>query len=138
MMDINNEKVTKRAYGLHKSSAKQRDIAFHFTYEEWVTWWATDERYKLRGNSADSLVMGRKGDRGPYAPENCLPLTRRDNSMSSAGRVRAVSTPKGNFHSIAEAARQNGVNKFTAAHRVRHSRLGWSYTTSECGPPSLK
>lgn len=123
--NTNRDKKIKRAYDLHKSSAKQRGIEFNFTFERWLEWWQIDDRLSRRGTYKDCLVMGRYGDVGPYSFDNCYPTTKSENSR--LGNTRAVTTPEGDFISIAEAARQYGLSKEGAQRRVRRNSYGWRY-----------
>jgi len=55
-------------YAVQRRNAKRRNIKFEFTYEEWIHWWGDD--IVNRGKSKGQLVMARKGDTGPYHPDN--------------------------------------------------------------------
>ena|SRR5215831_4363505 len=60
--------------------AKKRGIPWHFTYESWWDWWEAKLGplwYHKRGRRKGQYVMARKGDAGPYSPENveCITVT---------------------------------------------------------------
>jgi len=80
-------------FGTQKQNAKQRGIEFQFTYEEWIKWWGSD--IDKRGRGKDNLVMARKGDTGPYHPDNVIKLPNKDNvSAGNAGKIVSKETCK--------------------------------------------
>lgn len=70
-------------------AAARRGIPFLFSFEEWWAWWQVDNRWARRGVRKDCLVMARKGDRGPYSPENVTCKTQHENRQESAELLRA-------------------------------------------------
>src|SRR5690242_18398441 len=63
-------KKARKAFSLHKQSAKGRHIKFLFSLEGWCLWWAQHlgpNWLELRGTTSGQYVMGRIGDKGPYA-----------------------------------------------------------------------
>jgi hypothetical protein len=58
-----------KQYNQQKVNAKHRNIEWQFTYDEWIEWWGED--IEKRGKKKGSLCMARKGDEGPYHPDNC-------------------------------------------------------------------
>jgi len=68
-------------YSNHKTAAGKRGIEWEFTFD---TWWAMWEpHWDKRGNGGDKLCMCRRGDRGPYSPENCRIDTNRNNILEA-------------------------------------------------------
>ena len=65
-------------YKSQENMAATRGIEWQFDFETWVDWWGKD--ISKRGRSADSLVMARIGDQGPYHPENVEKLTFKENA----------------------------------------------------------
>jgi hypothetical protein len=63
---------------MHKQHSRERGIEFLFDFETWVTWWGDD--FAKRGSGADDLVMARKGDEGPYHPDNVYKSTCSENA----------------------------------------------------------
>lgn len=58
----------KGKYSVQKRKAKQRKIAWDFSFD---TWWIMWEPYwENRGDSTGKYCMCRKEDTGPYSPEN--------------------------------------------------------------------
>ena len=55
---------------MQKISAKNRNIDWLFTFEEWIRWWGSD--IVNRGCRKGQLVMARKGDTGPYSSDNVI------------------------------------------------------------------
>jgi len=68
----------KDQYGKQRNQAKYRGIEWQFDYETWLEWWGED--IIKRGRTADSLVMARYDDNGPYSPDNCKKITQSENS----------------------------------------------------------
>lgn len=83
-----------RKYQMHydnaKFCAKERNIAWQFTYDEWVAWWGDD--IVNRGPYKHQLVMARNGDIGPYHPGNVHKKTASENCRE--GQVGRVDTPQ--------------------------------------------
>jgi hypothetical protein len=84
----------KRKFRMHKESAARRGIPFQFDYEEWVAWWERHlgpEWGQLRGNKLGQFAMCRKGDSGPYHPDNVMCLTVSENTrMAHVGRIQTT------------------------------------------------
>jgi hypothetical protein len=79
----NGTKVAKDRYAatprgkfiLQRKAAKQRGIDWLMTFEEWLAVWG--DMLPQRGRTG--LVMGRKGDAGPYSVENVDIITATEN-----------------------------------------------------------
>jgi len=56
-------------YKNQKQKAKQRGIAWLFTPESWWNFWQSSGKWDVRGKG-EGHCMARKGDVGPYSPEN--------------------------------------------------------------------
>lgn len=67
MFDV---KLAKRRYHAHKGVAKQRNVPFELSYDEWINIWLASDKYDLRGTGKGKYCMSRKGDIGPYAVNN--------------------------------------------------------------------
>lgn len=81
-----------KAFDDHRRNAKKRGIEFLFTLPEWWAWWQIDGRWEQRGMGRDALVMARRGDAGPYSPENVYCATHSENGRDvgpSGGRIAA-------------------------------------------------
>jgi hypothetical protein len=76
------ERRLRNAYASQRQSAEIRGIPFLFTFEQWSGWWLTDDRWSRRGRKAGQLQMGRKGNSGPYSPEN-VELTTKEQKQRS-------------------------------------------------------
>jgi hypothetical protein len=69
----------KNKYAYQKHRAKERNIEFKLTFEEWWQFWMNSGVYHLRGKKANQYVMGRIGDKGAYEVGNIYPTTVREN-----------------------------------------------------------
>ena len=72
------ENSERFAYSQQKHCAKQRDVSFLLSCEEWITWWGDD--FDKRGRGREDLVMCRYGDTGPYEIGNIYKATKSENS----------------------------------------------------------
>ena len=105
---------------------------------QWSEWWLRDDRWSRRGRKAGQLQMGRKGNSGPYSPDNVECATKEEKQKSQliahslalspeqraeiarkAGlsqrgekhwRARPVVTPLGTFVTITAAAEAHGID----------------------------
>ncbi len=66
-------------YASQRSVAKSRGIEWLFTFHTWLAWWGSD--LVLRGRGRADLCMARKGDVGPYSPENVMKVTVEENNI---------------------------------------------------------
>lgn len=66
------------AYNAQRGNAKEREIGFEITFDEWWTIW--EPHYHLRGRGTNSLCMARQGDVGPYKVGNVYICTHLGNS----------------------------------------------------------
>lgn len=145
------------AFRNQRNSARTRGIPFLFDFETWWAWWQEEDRWLKRGRRADHLVMARRGDVGPYSPDNviCITLSENSSQKSDEGREalrataaasniekprahlntrgdghprsQAVITPAGRFGSAALAAEHHGIARQTAAYKARIFADGWCY-----------
>jgi hypothetical protein len=75
-MDIRS---AKRKYASHKGQAKKRNIDWLFTFESWIHMWINSGKWEERGNKGHQYCMARKGDQGPYSPDNVIIKTTNQN-----------------------------------------------------------
>jgi len=70
-----------KKYHNQKVRAKKRSIDWHFTLDEWITWWGDD--ITKRGSKSGQLVMSRYKDEGPYHPDNVRKATVNENAIEA-------------------------------------------------------
>lgn len=145
-----------KAFQAHRDNSRRRGIAFEFDVFAWWAWWQIDDRWSNRGVGKGKFVMARKGDVGPYSPDNVVCIThgenieqicpeRRRRSMReawSSGRhkpnrlfekgerhpcSKPVLTPQGRFGNATEAAAAYGIVPRTAQIWAAKHRNGFSY-----------
>src|SRR6476660_2333550 len=148
------ERRLRAAYSNQKHSAKKLGIPFLFTFEQWSEWW--HELWSQRCRKAGQLQMGRKGNSGPFSPDNVEGATKEEKQKSQliahsfsvlspepraeiarkAGlsrrgakhwRARPVGTPLGTFVTITAAAEAHGIDQTYGSHLAREQRRGWRY-----------
>lgn len=83
------------AFLSHRQGAKRRGIPFRFSFYEWWAWWQIDDRWVQRGRGKDNLVMARRGDVGPYSPENVYCATTQQNFADADGAARSAASRDG-------------------------------------------
>ena len=71
-------------YRTHKNGAKQRNIPFLLTFEEWWNIWDQSGHWEERGPKKGQFVMSRYGDKGPYAVGNVFIQSQRGNHYDAA------------------------------------------------------
>ena len=117
------------AYASQRKAAENRGIDWQFTYEEWVNWWGDD--FDKRGKSSESLVMARKGDVGPYHPDNVDKKTAAENLAEgnnfmngryweTRGQSRAlkIKTPYGIFNTKKEFSEKTGISRYKLENNI--------------------
>lgn len=72
-------------YQKQMERAKARGVEWLFTFETWMEWWGAD--FERRGRGPNDLVMARKGDVGPYSPDNCVKQAHYDNFAEGRDRL---------------------------------------------------
>lgn len=82
------------AYRQQRNNALQRGIGWEFNVWQWWMLWQESGHWEKRGRGT-GYVMCRKGDTGPYSPDNVFIATARENSSKS--RHKKSSLPMGVF-----------------------------------------
>jgi hypothetical protein len=78
--------TTKRKFFAQRSQARKRGVDWQLSFEQWFAWWGDD--YARRGRGSDDLCMSRPGDTGPYALDNIVKKTNKENIQeSNCGKV---------------------------------------------------
>ena len=83
-MDIT---LAKQRYIEQKKRAKQRNIDWYFTFEEWCEVWNQSGKWHQRGVGRNTYVMARIGDVGPYSTENVKIILNADNIREAAPAI---------------------------------------------------
>jgi hypothetical protein len=78
--------------------AKDRGIAWEFSFDEWCRVWHESGKWARRGRAGDAYVMARFGDVGPYSPANVEIITLRQNSRDfQLNKTRRLSASAASF-----------------------------------------
>jgi hypothetical protein len=116
------------------------------------------------GRKAGQLQMGRKGDSGPYSPDNveCATKEQKQKAQSTAlsslspekraevfkkagllahrgekhWNARPVVTPLGTFVTVTAAAKAHGITQPHGSDLAREKRNGWRYLVDSPAPVS--
>src|SRR4029079_3303048 len=119
-------------YKGHKTSAKQRGVAFLLTFDEWWALWDTSGKWEHRGRETNCYVMARFGDEGPYKIGNVRICTSQENNseahkgkiVSNATRERlsALDSARGPITEKQREAVTRGRATFSARCRAARER----------------
>lgn len=63
-------KLAKARYKQQECQARNRKIEWLFTFETWWKMWEESGHWNERGRKIGQYCMARKGDIGPYSPDN--------------------------------------------------------------------
>lgn len=77
------------AYRNQWRSAELRSIPWEFNFRTWLDAWKASGKLTIRGRGKGKYAMGRKGDKGPYSPENVVFITNEENARDA--RLRSLS-----------------------------------------------
>lgn len=142
-MDKLKLKSMKKAYSRQKSNAKQRNIKWLFTFEEWMYKWIESGKWDERGRLKHQYVMCRYRDEGPYSYYNTRIDTADNNNIEAAytkwnghvpktrvrvkeGKGRPIGAGKHvtingkSYTSIQTAADELGLKRTTLSYRLKH------------------
>jgi hypothetical protein len=119
------------AYLNHKYRAKARGIEFKFSFDKWIDWWEDNlgpNWQQKRGSRPGKFVMARKGDKGPYHPDNveCILSEKNSKDTKINGRM-----PRGSKHHKAKLVEQQVLEIFNSSsgNKALAERFGVSITT---------
>ncbi len=77
-------------YHSQKERARQRGIPWLFTFDSWAQVWSDSGKWTQRGDGRGKYCMARRGDAGPYSPENCVITKWECNSYAAARKSGVV------------------------------------------------
>jgi hypothetical protein len=111
--------TAKRKYREQRTHAKSRCIDWQFTFEDWWAMWENSGKWYQRGRCKGQYVMSRKGDIGPYSPNNVdIKLHSENiieawtNSIKSVNTRAKMSTArKGKTQSTEHVAKRAAIRK---------------------------
>jgi hypothetical protein len=69
-------------YRDHRNSARQRQIRFALTFEQWLSIWSASGKFNLRGRKSGCFVMARFNDQGDYEIGNVEIVSHEANSSA--------------------------------------------------------
>lgn len=147
----------KRAYFYHRGNARQRNVPFLFTFEEWMDVWVKSGCLDERGARKGGFVMARIGDIGPYSKDNVKIIKHEDNCAerfahtpniwtkelvwvtngSISKRVRKDAIPDGWRVGRVEAAWNKGVKSGIFYDTTGHRWITNGVSNSWLAPGSL-
>ena len=99
----------KQKYRDQKRDARNRNIAFEISFDDWYQWWLLNGVDK-QTQASTNLCMCRSNDVGPYNLNNIYLGTRSENTKegwthrSHAFKFKKIQTPAGVFESKKAAA----------------------------------
>jgi hypothetical protein len=105
------------AFYLHRFNATGRKISFEFTYEQWVAWWEEQlgpDWFERRGPWRGCYVMARRGDVGPYHPDNVMCVLHSQNNgelLTAETRTQMSTAVRKRFSDPAEREKQSKIQR---------------------------
>jgi hypothetical protein len=129
--------LAKKRYNTQRWSAKDRNIEFKFTLEQWYDWWLSHgvdkETAPAEYCHSDRLEMCRYNDQGAYEPSNVYCATHkqnmkdRDATKFASKFHKRIRTEYGIFESRIQAARSIGVTPQTITNRLKNNPKEYYY-----------
>lgn len=74
-------RAAKQAYANQRKGAFRRGVEWRFAFDGWCRVWEESGKWGERGRTG--YVMARKGDVGPYSPDNVYITTVQENSRDA-------------------------------------------------------
>jgi hypothetical protein len=117
-------------YKAQIAAAKQRNLEWNLTFDEWYEWWGDD--IDNRGIKPDSLVMALHDKSRGFCLDNIYKITKAELTMkviqTGTKMMRPVHTPAGDFPSIASAGRHHGMQSMQVIYRINKPKhVDWYY-----------
>ena len=127
---VDKNKPQKR-YIQQKCQADHRGIGWLFTFDTWWKMWEESGKWNERGRKTGQYCMARKGDIGPYSPENVdIILVTKNSSDAHANNRVTYGTWKPNKEQIeAMRIRATGVKQSEETRKKKslaNKGKGWS------------
>lgn len=115
-----------KKYRQQMRNARERGIDWHFNLASWWRVWFVSGKWNQRGRGF-GYVMARKGDGGPYSPDNVYICQGAQNSADSYlfKPFHTRNLRKQGKHvavlgcSLADACRRHGIAYATVLHRIK-------------------
>lgn len=121
------------AYVHQRKNAEKRGIAWGFKFVDWWRIWEVSGKWPMRGRG-QGYCMARKGDTGPYSPDNVYICTVGQN-FSDSYLWKPYHQRKGRKHkhgiNISAESRRTGIPVGTIYARLRS---GWSIHSAISAP----
>lgn len=83
-------RIAKIKFRYQRSRARQRNIDWLLSFEEWYQWWQQTGHWEERGITSGKYVMSRYNDIGPYSLDNIFCQTRDDNSREANQKLKGI------------------------------------------------
>lgn len=116
-------KQMKKAYTRQKSNAKQRNIPWKFTFDEWRCKWEESGKWEQRGRQKHQYVMCRYNDEGPYSYFNTKIDTAKNNNIESAYYKWLGHVPKVKVKKYESRGRPFGTGKKVTINGKTYSSI---------------
>lgn len=107
---VEKVKILRRKFQEHKYNSDGRGIKFEFTFEGWVRFWKDSGKLHLRGAKKGKYVMARKGDTGPYSPDNVEIILYEDNLSDQIENINRSDQYRSKMSVIMKTTLQNRKN----------------------------
>jgi hypothetical protein len=116
---VQRKSTPRESFIDQRSRAKQRGIAWEFSYEQWLSVWEASGHWNDRGRGVDRYCMSRKGDVGPYSIDNVVIAPFCQNSSDHPNKKKNL--PMGVFQRVDRPSFQaqrriNGKNTWLGSY----------------------
>lgn len=116
-------KEMKKAYDRQKYNAKQRNIRWLFTFEEWRYMWESSGKWEQRGRKKHQYVMCRYNDEGPYSFYNTKIDTAANNNKEQSEIWHRENTRKEYIRIKETRGRPAGIGKSVTINGKSYSTI---------------
>jgi hypothetical protein len=126
---MTEEYILKNKFWNQRRRAKERNIEWQLTFDQWLSIWEQSGHLAQRGRTKGKYCMSRKGDTGPYSIDNVKIILFEQNNIdqhiyneTKIGKFNSkkVQTPLGIFESRKLASLAHNVNHDTMGYRIKH------------------
>lgn len=83
-------RIAKIKFRYQRARARQRNIDWLLSFDEWYSWWQSTGHWHERGITSGKYVMSRYGDIGPYSLDNIFCQTRDDNCREANHKLKGI------------------------------------------------
>ena len=126
-----NAKIKAR-YTQQLCAARKRNIEWLFTFETWWKMWEESGQWSNRGRKSGQYCMARKGDTGPYGPDNVdivlINVNAADANKNKTPWNKGKTLPPEIREKIRQAVKDRGPRSEETKEKLRKHNTGRPWT----------